>query len=550
MSLWRGFFLLATFWCLVHIIHHFKQSKSSSSLLPLQLSSRTRTSTTNISLHSLQLKIFTTRWNSRHDELSSALSRRGNKTLSAALRWFYDLGSVSGAIGMLVALAGLLWIFVTSGLTLFNKISAHGIDSSSHGQTLLKRTLETLADNTPNSHPPLVTAIIPGITVPLSHLPLIICAVFLSQIIHELGHALAAARESLPMTAAGASFTICFPAAFVTFPTVGMKALSPQARSRVTAAGAFHNLVFWCFLVVVLRSGVANLASYVSGYRNVSDLGKVVVDVDQDSPLSLHLTKGVIITRLDDNSLAFPRASDSFWTEYLTSPGRKSSIGWCIPRTFLEKSDSCCSPATLTSSPLACFVSMDGTEHGCIDPVPVLTKPRGRGRCTSQEDCSPDSSCVAPDKTAQLLRLTVQPSVSEDETVVLWNGPPREIWEAVIVGNWLPRAPLFPLWIPFVVQDFWEYLTMATLSLYFFNLLPIPHLDGSELLQSFVDLAFPTQRDGFIYDVEALESDGGDYEGPRKRRRWKALIVKCFHVITTVLVASCILITLLNSMIS
>jgi len=91
---------------------------------------------------------------------------------------------------------------------------------------------------------------------------------------------------------------------------------------------------------------------------------------------------------------------------------------------------------------------------------------------------------------------------------------------------------------------------MATLSLYFFNLLPIPYLDGSELLHSFVDLAFDTQQDVFMYDVEALESNEGNYEGSRKRRRWKAWIVKCFHVVTTALVASCILITLLNSMIS
>jgi len=132
-----------------------------------------------------------------------------------------------------------------------------------------------------------------------------------------------------------------------------MKALTAQARSRVISAGAFHNLVFWCFLVIVASSGVVNLASYVTGYRNVSDLGKVVVDVDQvwgvavlneglsnqewgqNSPLSLHLTKGVIITRLDDNSLALPHASDTFWTEYLTGAGGKGSMGWCLPKTFL-----------------------------------------------------------------------------------------------------------------------------------------------------------------------------------------------------------------------
>jgi len=159
MSIWSGLFLLATFWCLVHIVHRFKRSKSPSSLLPSQLSSRTRTTTTSISLHSLHLKIFTTRWNSHHDELSSALSKRGNKTLSTAFRWFYDLGSVSGALGMLVALTGLLWIFVTSGLTLFHKISAHEIDPSSYGQTLFKRGLEDIAQN---SHPQFITAIVSG----------------------------------------------------------------------------------------------------------------------------------------------------------------------------------------------------------------------------------------------------------------------------------------------------------------------------------------------------------------------------------------------------
>jgi len=164
MSVWSGLFLLTIFWCLLHLVHHFKHSKSPSSLLPSHLSSRTRTATTSVSLHSLQLRIFTTRWNSHHDELSSALARRGNKTLSTAFRWFYDLGSVSGAFGMLVASAGLLWIFVTSGATLFHKISAHGVDSSSHGQTLLKRASESLTENAQSLHPQFITAIVSGHT--------------------------------------------------------------------------------------------------------------------------------------------------------------------------------------------------------------------------------------------------------------------------------------------------------------------------------------------------------------------------------------------------
>ena len=74
------------------------------------------------------------------------------------------------------------------------------------------------------------------------------------------------------------------------------------------------------------------------------------------------------------------------------------------------------------------------------------------------------------------MRLTVQPSTyhPEEKTVVLWSGPPREIWEAgtlnfssakllkltrapiVEVGNWLPRASILPFWIPTLMKNFWE----------------------------------------------------------------------------------------------
>lgn len=82
------------------------------------------------------------------------------------------------------------------------------------------------------------------------------------------------------MTACGASLTVCVPAAFVSFPTSGMKALSAKARARIVAAGPYHNLVFWVLLVLASRSGVVHLASFVSGYRDISSIGRVVVQVN------------------------------------------------------------------------------------------------------------------------------------------------------------------------------------------------------------------------------------------------------------------------------
>ena len=82
------------------------------------------------------------------------------------------------------------------------------------------------------------------------------------------------------MVDAGVSFTICVPIAFVTFSTAGLKTLVPQARSRIIAAGPFHNLVLWVFLASVTRLGLFSLASYVSGYQHISDVGQVVISVD------------------------------------------------------------------------------------------------------------------------------------------------------------------------------------------------------------------------------------------------------------------------------
>ena len=88
------------------------------------------------------------------------------------------------------------------------------------------------------------------------------------------------------MIDAGASFFICIPIAFVTFSTASLRTLVPQARSRIIAAGPFHNLVLWVFLVSVTRLGLFSLASFVSGYRNISDVGQVVISVDAVSQFS------------------------------------------------------------------------------------------------------------------------------------------------------------------------------------------------------------------------------------------------------------------------
>ncbi len=88
---------------------------------------------------------------------------------------------------------------------------------------------------------------------------------FAAQTIHELGHALAGALELLPLSACGASLVACVPAAFVSFPDTAVRSLPPRARSRVIAAGPFHNLVLWVALLLAVRVGLPHGIAAITG---------------------------------------------------------------------------------------------------------------------------------------------------------------------------------------------------------------------------------------------------------------------------------------------
>ncbi|KAF9561721.1 hypothetical protein CPC08DRAFT_707231 [Agrocybe pediades] len=521
----RGMALLLTvIWCTIYLVRYFTTRHTSAGLLPTNFGQASLRPKTKVTLHNLQLRYSTGRWNTSHDKLSTFLLKKSTR-VSAAVKSFYDIGSIFSAFGMAISLAGLLWISFNSGWMLF--LAIYGKDASpSLANHLSKRAIDAEGAIPPSvtSTSPEIIPIIPGVTVPLGHLPLIVIAVFLSQLVHELGHAVAGARESLPMISAGFSFIVCIPSAFVAFPVAGLKNLTAKARCRVISAGPFHNLAFWGLILLFARLIPGKLCSLLSGYKNVSNIGKVVVDVNMDSPLSLYLQPGSVVTRLDDVSLSGPMSSVT-WTNYLTGDAQPPAMGWCLHRSDLEKAVNCCSPSgDKKASPLSCFVSHEPSIQGCMDPVPVLTKPYGYGRCKNSEECARESVCTFLERSSQLMRITVRnPDMADkEETVVLWSGPRLEVWEEVQVGDWLPRVWFLPLKLPLVADLFWQYLKMATISLFFVNLLPLPHLDGAELLRSFLDVLF-SDSEPFTYDMEAMQQ-GRNNEDARVPRRLKERI--------------------------
>lgn len=86
--------------------------------------------------------------------------------------------------------------------------------------------------------------------------------------------------EQLPVSEVGFSFTVFIPAAFVALPIGSFDGLPLRARRRIVTAGAFHNFICWVGMAISERVRLARLAYSLIGYRDVTSLGRVVIDVD------------------------------------------------------------------------------------------------------------------------------------------------------------------------------------------------------------------------------------------------------------------------------
>ncbi|KAL1412161.1 hypothetical protein Q8F55_003168 [Vanrija albida] len=427
--------------------------------------------------------------------LASIGARSRDKVL-----WFYDAGVVVSVAGIAVGILGAIWALGRVWWAVWAEAEAHarvqhaagaglkprageGLDAAAEGAArIIKRAVvDAVAKHASgigkrDAPPPQLHSadgglqpLIPGITTPLSHLPTLVLALVVAELIHEAGHALAAALDDVSPAKFALNLHLVLPSASVIFPANAVDYLPFKAHARLATAGPWHNLVLW--LALFALGGLSPLA-----WGNSLAEGRAVVAVAQDSELRAHLRPGDILTHVDD---IFLGGKEDIWTKYLTgqpiplgTPAPAEPNGWCVSKYEFDDAPR----APCAAHHLVGFVRAEhggGSETHCLAAHNIISMP------STECHCPLSHICVNLSPLEHILRIRTKRGSKRD--VVLWSGDKEAVLQQVEVGTKVPRFwGAGTRW----ADLFLAYLKMVTLSLFVFNLLPLPSTDGIHLLNA------------------------------------------------------------------
>lgn len=587
----QGIIILSLPWLVLELIDFYIRNHglSKNIQIPLiQFYSHRIANNLSISRGTLWIKLETAAFNTLPDKfLNSIIGSKGFSNLpydrednsqrsrqnglakskrSKLLSRLYDLGIIFAFLAFFASLAIIIWgAFVLIGdivglmepkivPEVEKSVEAQATEMAQAYSNIQRRHLsanQVLTQSTQESKSsawtPNLKPLIPGLTLPWTHLLPLVVALIVTQVLHEAGHAICGTLYDLAPLRMGIMFLYpLIPGAFVVLPrsasSIGLGTedeeeaenqswqelergltseeededfyphTSLREKMQIISAGVWYNALTAIILSILLVIPVGSLIHTILFY----DSGALKVQkVKSSSPLSMHLSAGLIITHLDDIDLTNSKSKSGekrslLWDQYLAYEQTDTvtpvvNQGWCVaPHLWKTSPATCCEKfidgqtqrsaeddSTSALGTKLCFVTNDRTQGRCYDPV-FLVEGKAE-RCTAScpftdvNGYPAESICVRPDSREELLRITVQEQVagSTKERVVLFQGNRYAVHLALNVS---PYA--FRLWSGFrwpermfnLMSMIFNYSLTLSVAMALFNMLPLPTLDGDVFL--------------------------------------------------------------------
>ncbi|OAD08868.1 hypothetical protein MUCCIDRAFT_76257 [Mucor lusitanicus CBS 277.49] len=401
---------------------------------------------------------------------------------------------------------------------------------------------------------------IPGVTLPMSHIGYYLLALTVCGLFHEAGHAIASYSQGVPIQSSGMFIAYLYPGAFVNIPDQQLQSLNPFKQLRIICAGVWHNLVLYAFSFISLAGGL-KLLLLILGWQSLEGYGGVsVVHIRENSPLAPHFPQSTIIYQLDD----FPLVNNiEDWNAHLFQEDGRNKVnqGFCTAVPTEDYGSSCCNIndaypfGQSDNASISCFHPFPNTgkksDRVCLPTLPVIASTNPQ-RCYKASDCSSSSglemSCVTPytpSVTGQVVRIYarfpswIKTENEGNEKVFVFEGELVDIWESVKVSLLTPRFWFLPSSLPHILELTLRYISSFTLALAMLNILPAFKLDGEFALEQFLILLLQPQ--------DATQVTTRSNETFRSTRKIHDTIVRITSVVVGFVIVGSIIVGLLSS---
>lgn len=379
-----------------------------------------------------------------------------------------------------------------------------------------------------------LTPLIPGVTVPTADALPMLVAVLVAAVVHELGHALAAAASSGGgVSAMGAFVALIVPGAFVRL--TGITDMTPSTQLRVYCAGAWHNAISAAIALFTV-SMIPNVAGPFFHTR----AGALVVNVPPISPLSAHLHPGDVVTAIGTSVIT--DGGESFRSAVRDLAHTRSSIGFCVSHktlNSLSQGTACCSSGRDVDS-VQCFRPIGFPTRGiCLDATVLATRPTCRSalECTDRSirsrrrpaiydddvERSGRSVCVVPlfRGKKQLVDVHVRVAATGKSEVLFYAGYAEILGQSMTVSSYVPRAfailPTLTLSflarvdLPNTAERFLQYFASISFGLAILNMAPVIYLDGEASVGLFLRTLFKKLSVKRVEKISALTLSAGSF---------------------------------------
>nr|CAD2193966.1 unnamed protein product [Meloidogyne enterolobii] len=226
-----------------------------------------------------------------------------------------------------------------------------------------------------------ITPVLPGLNLPLSHMPIFVAVLIIASILHEAGHAIAAASSNVRVTGLGFFVFAIYPGAFTEVEPTELDRCSCAQKLRIYGAGVWHNIIlaFLDFFLLLLIPVI-----FKPFYSN--NAGVVVTGISPRSGLygQTGLQLGHQILRVNQCKV---RNSDDWFACLNGKISTNHSIGFLAQYRAVSRMTAsedkvarsegevqCCSEFNVTNTTHICFRYLSPIKKSTTQP-PTVQKP-------------------------------------------------------------------------------------------------------------------------------------------------------------------------------